>query len=1338
MGSYTIKDTTSVVQISLQNQSSYPYIVYLPALDSINSVITIRDGDGLASLTRSIVITAISGASFTDGTTTKTINQPYGFITLRVVSNSQFTVLNSFAFPADIPNPSVNTLITDSVNYKDNSTYISTFISSGLFFTGSNQVGNVLATELVEIVNNLGTIGYLSSVSYPSPDTPVYVLVGSTIQYSIDGIHFTTVNTRPGNAVKYANGKFVTGGQSNIQVSSDGMNWNLSVKNGDVAQVSYGRGLWHAVGTLSSILYSVDAQNWISASVSNPLTNATGIAYGGVWVATGESYFSLASIPWSQDGLNWNYANSFPVRDTTQKDVAFDGTQFIAVITNSSPSLPNIAYSTDGSNWSYTNVQGAAANNTWNYIGGNGQVWVVTGMGMSYSIDGLTWTPVPQFMNTTYEFRRPSWDGEQWWVGEQTLSNVWTSKNGITWSQTITGQSMGGLAKRPALSETSYILPRMVAGLGSQGYISSTQLASTVNEIYEVSAPILQTFSTVFQYTGFNQIFNVPGNISTLEFYMWGAGGGGPGNIAGATVGGGAAFQQGTLLVNPFDSIQIVVGQGGINGYLFATGTPVSGTYGGGGAGSIYAGAGGGRSAIILNEKEIVTAGGGGGAIYITLCTYDGNVGSANGDGTTSSNGAGIVGSFMGGGGGSSNNPGIGGTGNFGNPNGQNGYYLQGGAGLYKFASSGAGGGGGGYFGGGGGSYSGPDPFTLANGGGGGGGSYYDSNYVRNFQSENGNLNVPGGITKFPYYQQGVGYGTPAFYETDGGSGLIVLVYTLITSKAQVSPEGLFQNLYIENLTTNNIQVRQPRTPLYVAVGNDTNSIKYSYNGQNWSNGNNPFNQNKGYKVSWNGSYWLAAGQDNSNGSVKYSQDGITWINTTTAIFQASTLNVKWNGKIWLALGTRNNNLNYTTINYSYNGFSWLKANSVIDTCVNDAAWNGNMWVAVGYDTNHSSIAYSYDGIIWSNSNITNNFIGVGTSIGWNGSLWVATALSTNTSTIKYSTNGSNWSDIVQGGFIDNVNKVEWNGQYWLTNGTVSTSTQYISSMIQVSENGSNWSNTLNGTNFTNNQPSLLVRDIIWDGRKWIITGDNSYTSSIKYSGLDDNGNFIWFDVTTGGFSGGGFGIAYNIPQTPFLQNSNFAIYERTITQPLYDTPSNNFIKTTETYLNINNALYVNVSTIASTNITYFNSRVGIFQPNVSSFDLELARDSAFKPGAGGYWSSTSDRRVKENIQGVKLETCVSTLMALPLRTFSYCSSFTQRTGVSQEQRYGLLAQEVQIPNTVTKKAAYGFDDFHYLNTDQIHYIHLGATQALIQQREQQLSTTKALLERLNIYKNCA
>ena len=1305
MGSYTVKDTTSLVQISLQNQ--YPYIVYLPPLSSINSIFTIRDNDGLASVTSSILISTTSG-TFTDGTTLREINQPYGFITFQTVSNSKFAILNSFAFPAEQPDPYITSLITNTLNYKDNGVYVSSFISSGLFFTGSNELGNVLEPQLASTVTALGTIGYLSSVSQAAPDTPLYVFVGSNIQYSIDGSNFTRVKSFTGNAITYGEGQFVAVGQD-IQVSSDGKNW-IRVPITNKVQVSYRRGLWHTVGGSPSILYSTDAQNWNPAT--NPLSYATGIAYGGVWVATGSSYMSLASIPWSRDGSNWNYANSFPLRTTTQKDVAFDGNQFIAVITNTSPTTPNIVYSVDGSNWSYTNVQGASVNNAWNYINGNGQIWLATGMGMSYSFDGLTWIQILEFVGQV--LNRASWDGEQWWVGQQSPPVIWTSKDGIHWNQLFTGESMVGLAKRPARSETSYILPRTVAGLGSVGYISSTQLLSTVNGINAITAPIVQTVSTVFQYTGYNQIFNVPGNIINLDFYMWGAGGGiRYGGCNGNYGGGGAAFQQGSLLVNPFDSIQVIVGQGGYNGINYLSGTPLTTNYGGGGPGShrydngiYFSGGGGGRSAIILNSQEVVTAGGGGGE----GCSFNengGDGGAAKADGTQSYSGGG---SFPGRGG-SSNSPGLGGGGD---QSGQNAYYLHGGGGT-----GGGGGGGGGYFGGGGGGESNNSANT---GGGGGGGSYYNPTYVQNFQPENGNNRLPGGQGS-RFYQPGIGEGFPDNgygYNGSGGAGLVVLVYTINTSKAQVSPEGQFQNLYIENLATNQIEVRQPHTPLYVATGyisgSNVGGIQYSTDGLNWKIANiSPsfYGFSLGNNVFWNGSYWLSVSRDTNNGAIKYSQDGSNWLNAGIGTFNREGFAVTWNGQYWVAVGDSAAG-SFTTMLYSYDGFTWLPASNAFSQNCRDVAWNGQMWVAVGYGATNE-IKYSYNGRNWIDS-VNGNLV-AGYSVGWNGQLWVAMGLIN-----RYSYDGSNWSNCLGVNFQNHPNAIAWNGSYWMAVGFSRNG-----STIQVSKDGITWSNTLPGSNFLSNAPTSYAGGVTWDGRKWFITGSDSNTASIKYSGLDQTGNFIWIDATSGGFSDGGHGIAYNTPQIPFLQTPTLALYNRTDTQPLFDTPSNNFIKTTETSLNINNTLYVGVSSV---NVTYINSKVGIFQPN-PSFQLELGNGDAYKP-TGQSWLTSSDKRVKENIQQANLDDCLSTLTAMSLRTYSYTSTFAEITGVSQEQRYGLIAQEVDIPHTVTKKSAYDFKDFHYLNTDQIHYIHLGATQALLQQREQQLSTTKGLLLRFS------
>ena len=391
--------------------------------------------------------------------------------------------------------------------------------------------------------------------------------------------------------------------------------------------------------------------------------------------------------------------------------------------------------------------------------------------------------------------------------------------------------------------------------------------------------------------------------------------------------------------------------------------------------------------------------------------------------------------------------------------------------------------------------------------------------------------------------------------------------------------------------------------------------------------------------------------------------------------------------------------------------------------------YNGKMFIVLNSRYSSETIQYSYDGIYWSNANNQPISWGMpipGKSIGWNGDYWVLGGAGGRG--LGYSRDGINWLTLTSGGFFGpadgdyGCDALAWNGQYWLAGGY---STDDVN--IQVSADTSNWTSTLNGSNFMNGYTGGIARSIVWDGTNWFITLDNN---KVLKSGLDTLGNFIWITVISNIFpSGYPTAMAYNTPQLPYLQNTNFAMYQRTNIQPLYDTLSNNFIKTNETSFNINNTLYVNVSTIASTNVTYFNSKVGIFQQN-PSFSLELLHDSAYKPGSNR-WTNTSDRRVKENIQEANLEICASTIATLSLRNFSFVSSFANITGISQEQHYGLIAQEVQeaqIPHTVTKKPGYGYEDFHYLNIDQIEYIHMATTQYLIGKMSTQQSTIDGLL----------
>lgn len=132
-----------------------------------------------------------------------------------------------------------------------------------------------------------------------------------------------------------------------------------------------------------------------------------------------------------------------------------------------------------------------------------------------------------------------------------------------------------------------------------------------------VIAPIVrEAFNTfpnstsfTFVFTGGPQRFDVPGQVLSLQITLIGAGGASHGG--GSYVNGGAGgYVAGVLSVTPGETLEIIVGGGGVG---------ATGGYGGGGNGFDVAGAnvpggGGGRTAIRRSGEDIVTAGGGGGA----------------------------------------------------------------------------------------------------------------------------------------------------------------------------------------------------------------------------------------------------------------------------------------------------------------------------------------------------------------------------------------------------------------------------------------------------------------------------------------------------------------------------------------------------------------------------------------------------------------------------------------------------------------------------------------------------------------------------------------------------
>lgn len=275
----------------------------------------------------------------------------------------------------------------------------------------------------------------------------------------------------------------------------------------------------------------------------------------------------------------------------------------------------------------------------------------------------------------------------------------------------------------------------------------------------------------VFQYTGGDQSFTVPGGVTQIEIHAWGAGGGGSGN---SFSGGAGGYSTGYLSVNPGDNLTIIVGQGGR--YQSSTGAPQDRnySYGGGASGggalnnysNTFAG-GGGRSAVRKNGIEAITAGGGGGA------GYGGNGGA--GGGSVGVSGTGGSSSGTSGGGGTQSSGGA--AGSNGIEYGESGIQFAGGyAGASYPTNSEGGGGGGGYYGGGGG----------GDNTGGGGGSGYIGGVYNNYTAT-GNSKTTDGVSSGTYDppetalilaktgSNAIGFG--AYGVANGGNGLVILVY---------------------------------------------------------------------------------------------------------------------------------------------------------------------------------------------------------------------------------------------------------------------------------------------------------------------------------------------------------------------------------------------------------------------------------------------------------------------------------------------------------------------------------------------------------------------------------
>lgn len=124
----------------------------------------------------------------------------------------------------------------------------------------------------------------------------------------------------------------------------------------------------------------------------------------------------------------------------------------------------------------------------------------------------------------------------------------------------------------------------------------------------------------------------------------------------------------------------------------------------------------------------------------------------------------------------------------------------------------------------------------------------------------------------------------------------------------------------------------------------------------------------------------------------------------------------------------------YNTLGYTYDGIQWYGCgNTVLQTRANHAAWNGNIWVAVGKSSG-TWFAISKDGISWQQQ--ADSLFTEAYAVAWNGTEWIAAGEGAAFSLAR-SVDGIHWAGIPGSKTVFPTKAVDvvWNGHDWIACG---------------------------------------------------------------------------------------------------------------------------------------------------------------------------------------------------------------------------------------------------------------------------------------------------------------
>ena len=243
----------------------------------------------------------------------------------------------------------------------------------------------------------------------------------------------------------------------------------------------------------------------------------------------------------------------------------------------------------------------------------------------------------------------------------------------------------------------------------------------------------------------------------------------------------------------------------------------------------------------------------------------------------------------------------------------------------------------------------------------------------------------------------------------------------------------------------------------------------------------------------------IIAGLSNNLGNTTFINSTLSYtykISPSDPGFSVGVNDIAYNGTTWIAVGSNTSGIN--SIKYTVNpSAGWL--NAIIPSGsglygVNTVKWSGSYWLA-GTSLYSMNLLISYDGINWSDASFPlNTQMDSLNALTWNGYNWVALGTNSNRgdapfTNIKYTNANGVWqsatSNTTFSGFGSDI---ATNGRIWVAVGS-----GIVTMMYSSNSPPSTWTPT--------NSPRLLTANCVaWNGDKFVVGGSNGNSSNIMYS----------------------------------------------------------------------------------------------------------------------------------------------------------------------------------------------------------------------------------------------